>query len=100
MKDGNKLICNLTSFSFSSSSFSSVLKRSAAPNLMIVCSSSLSNDSSAFFLAFFPAMTVLPVVSMFWMTRWSRTILFFAFWMMSSSTLELATSLKIFTSSF
>ena len=39
------------------------------------------------------ARTVVPVVSMLCMTRWSSTILFLARWIMSSSTLDWATSL-------
>ena len=41
--------------------------------------------------------TVRPVVSILWMTRWSKTIFFFALSMMSSSTVPLVTSRYIFT---
>ena len=93
-----RIVSRSSSFS---SSVSSVLNKSSAPNLRIMFSSVLLKGVAAFLLSPPPPeMTVLPVVSMDWMTRWSSTILFLALWMMSSSTLLLATNLKILTSSF
>jgi len=92
----SKIASRSTSLSCSSvPSSPSFLNKSAAPNFMIAFKSSLSNLVSVFF-----PMTALPVVSIFWITRWSKTILLFALWMISSSTLELDTKRKILTSSF